>query len=74
MANAILFKEENNIKIHLTQVIHLYEADSNLALGLKWRAALYHAEVRKQLHDGQFGSRPRRNAVDSVMLEELATT
>ncbi|KAI2499111.1 hypothetical protein MHU86_15381 [Fragilaria crotonensis] len=71
VANTILFKEENNIKIHRTRVIHLYEADYNLVLGLKWRLALYQAEAHKQLHDGQFGSRPRRNAVDPVMLEEL---
>jgi hypothetical protein len=71
VANTILFKEQSNIKIHRTRVIHLYEADYNLVLGLKWRAALYQAEVSKILHDGQFGSRPRRNAVDPVMLEEL---
>ena len=72
VANSILFKEPNNIKIHRTRVIHLYEADYNLVLGLvKWRSALYQAEKRNQLHDGQFGSRPRRNAIDPVMLEEL---
>jgi hypothetical protein len=71
VANTILFKEKNNIKIHRTRVIHLYEADYNLILGLKWRAAMYLSETRKTLHDGQFGSRPRRNAIDPVMLEEL---
>ena len=70
-ANTILFKEQNNIKIHRTRVIHLYKADYNLVLGLKWRAALYQAETSKILHDGQFGSRPRRNAVEPVMLEKL---
>ena len=35
VANSILFKEPNNIKIHRTRVIHLYEADYNLVLGLK---------------------------------------
>ena len=29
VANTILFKERNNIKIHRTRVIHLYEADYN---------------------------------------------
>jgi hypothetical protein len=33
VANSILFKEPNNIKIHRTRVIHLYEADYNLVLG-----------------------------------------
>ncbi len=42
-----------------------------MVLGIKWRAALYQAEMQNQLHDGQFGSRPRRNARDPVMWEEL---
>jgi hypothetical protein len=33
--------------------------------------ALYQSEALKQLNDGQFGSRPRRNAIDPVMIEEL---
>jgi hypothetical protein len=33
--------------------------------------ALYQAEALKMLNDGQYGSRPKRNAVDPVMLEEL---
>ena len=72
-ANTILFKEPSNIRIHRSRVIHLYEADYNLVLGLEWRAALYKAEAKKQLHEGQFSSlRPRRrNDIDPVMLEEL---
>ena len=41
VSNAMLFKEENNIKIHRTRVIHIYEADYNLAIGMQWRSALY---------------------------------
>ncbi len=68
----MLLKEKNNIKIHRTRVIHIYEADyNNLILGLKWRLALYQTEALNQLNAGQFGSRPRRNAIDPVMLEEL---
>jgi hypothetical protein len=40
-------------------------------LGIKWRVALYQSEALQQLNDGQYGSRPRRNAVDPVMIEEL---
>jgi hypothetical protein len=40
-------------------------------LGLKWRVALYQSEALKQLNDGKYGARPRRNAVDPVMIEEL---
>ncbi len=71
IANTILFKEPGNVKIHRTRVIHIYEADFNLMLGIKWRAALYQAEALNQLNEGQFGSRPRKNAIDPVMIEEL---
>jgi hypothetical protein len=71
VANTILLKEPGNVKIHRTRVIHIYEADYNLVLGLKWRFALYQAEALKQLNDGQYGSRPKRNAIDPVMIEEL---
>jgi hypothetical protein len=71
IANTILFKDPGNVKIHRTRVIHIYEADFNLMLGIKWRVALYQSEALNQLNDGQYGSRPRRNAVDPVMIEEL---
>ena len=66
-----LFKDEDNIRIHRTRVIHIYEVDFNLMLGLKWRVAVYQAEALKALNEGQYGSWPRRSAVDPVMLEEF---
>ena len=71
IANTMLFKDPGSVKIHRTRVIHIYEADFNLILGLKWRMALYQSEALNQLNDGQYGSRPRRNAIDPVMIEEL---
>ena len=71
IANTILFKDPGVIKIHRTRVIHLYEADYNLAIGIKWRAAVFQAETLELLHNGQFGSRPKRNAIDPVIIEEL---
>jgi hypothetical protein len=71
VANTILFKDKDNVRIHRTRVIHLYKADYNLMLGIKWRIALYQAEALKELNDGQYGSRPRQNAVDPVLIEEL---
>ena len=40
-------------------------------LGIKRRIALYQAEALRELNDGQYGSRPRRNALDLVLIEEL---
>lgn len=71
VANTILFKDKDNVRIHRTRVIHLYEADYNLTLSIKWRIALYQAEALQELNAGQYGSRPRRNAVDPVLIEEL---
>lgn len=67
----MLFKDPDNVKIHRTRVIHIYETDYNMVLGLIWRMALYQAEALKELNDGQYGLRPERNAIDPVMIEEL---
>jgi hypothetical protein len=40
-------------------------------LGIKWRTALYQAEAFRELNDGRFGSRHRRNAVNPVFIEEM---
>jgi hypothetical protein len=59
VANAMLFKEPGNIKIvHRTRVIHLYKADYNLAMGLKWKAAMEQAQSNQVLNTGQYGSQP----------------
>jgi hypothetical protein len=71
IANTILFKDSDNVRIHRTRVIHIYEADYNLALGLKWRAAIFKSEKCNNLNEGQYGSRPHRNATDPVLIEEL---
>ena len=71
VSNAMIFKEENNIQIHRTRVIHIYEADYNLAIGLQWRSALYKSEDLLHLNPGQYGSRPNRNAHDPIFIEEF---
>ena len=35
VTNTMLLKDPQNLKIHRTHVIHIYEADYNLAMGLK---------------------------------------
>ena len=71
IANTILFKDDDNVRLHRTRVIHIYEADFNLFLAIKWRIYMYQAEALQALNDGQYGSRPRRNATDPVFIEEL---
>ena len=71
IANTILFKDPDNVRLHRTRVIHIYEADFNLMLGVKWRSAMHHAEDHRLLNDGQYGSRANRCATDPVLIEEL---
>jgi hypothetical protein len=72
VANTIIFKDTDNARLHRTRVIHIYEADYNLAHGVKWRAAMQQAEAFRLLNEGQYGSRSfRNNATDPVFIEEL---
>ena len=71
VANAMIFKEPGNIKIHRTRVIHIYKADYNLSMGLKWRSAVFQAEEVDFLNQGQYGGRSKCSASDPVLIEEL---
>ena len=71
IVNSVLFKDPDNVRLHRTRIIHIYEADFNLAMGLKWRVATLQAEDLHTLNDGQYGSRTGRSAVEPVYIEEL---
>ena len=71
VVNIMLEKDPGNPKIHRLRVIHLYEADYNLILGVKWRELIHHCEDRHLLHPSLYGARPGRGALDPVFLEEL---
>jgi exonuclease III len=71
IVNSVLFKDPDNVRLHRTRIIHIYEADFNLAMGLKWRVATQQAEDLKALNDGQYGSRTSRSAIEPVYIEEL---
>ena len=71
IVNTILFKDPDNVRLDRTRVIHIYEADYNLALGIKWRTATQHAEEFNLLNEGQYGSRTGKRATDPVLIEEL---
>jgi hypothetical protein len=71
VVNVMLLKEPGNPKIHRVRVIHLYEANYNLLLAVKWRQAMHHAEDHNLLNDGLYGSRAGRSAHEPVFLEIL---
>jgi exonuclease III len=71
IVNVMLQKDIGNPRIHRLRIIHIYEADYNLLLAVKWRQALHHAESHKLLNDGLYGSRKGRSAHDPVLMEVL---
>ena len=71
IVNVMLQKDPGNPRIHRLRVIHIYEADYNMLLAIKWRQALHHAEDSQLLNDGMYGSRPGRSAHDPALLEVL---
>ena len=71
VVNVMLEKEPGNPKIHRLRVIHLYEADYNLILGVKWRELIHHCEDKHLLHPSLYGARPGRGALEPVFIEEM---
>jgi Reverse transcriptase (RNA-dependent DNA polymerase) len=55
-------------RIDRLRVIHLYEADYNLFLKIFWgRKLVRQSEDKKQLNEGQYGSRPGKRCIDQVI-------
>ena len=71
IVNIMIFKEQSNYKIHRLRVIHIYEADFNLLLAVKWRQLLRMADAHDLIHEGQYGGRPGCEAQSLTLLEEL---
>lgn len=71
VVNIMLQKDAGNPRIHRLRIIHIYEADYNLLLAVKWRQALFHAEDHKLLNSGMYGSRPGKSAHDPAFMEVL---
>jgi hypothetical protein len=69
----MIHKEAGNHKIHRLRVIHLFEADYNLILSVKWRQQIYAADKAQLVNPGQYGSYPGREATSLCLLEELKT-
>lgn len=69
--NVMLQKDRGNPRIHRLRVIHIYEADYNLLLAVKWRQALHHAEDNNLLNKSLYGSRPGRSAHEPALIEVL---
>jgi hypothetical protein len=54
--NVMIYKEPGNYNLDKLRVIHLFEADFNLIVGILFgRRAMHHANNNNLLHDGQGG-------------------
>ena len=71
IVNTMLEKDPGIPKIHRLRVIHLYKADYNLILGVKWRQVLHHAVSKSLLNEGCYGSQPGKEASDALLIREL---
>jgi hypothetical protein len=69
--NVVIFKDPGVYKIHRLRVIHIYEADFNLLLAVKWRQLLHLADKSGLLNEGQLGGRPGCEAQSLTLLKEI---
>jgi hypothetical protein len=59
-------------RIDKLRVIHLYEADYNLILKIMWaRKAVWQAQSKNLLNNGQAGSRPDHRSIDVALHKEM---
>jgi hypothetical protein len=71
IVNTMIFKDTGNYKIHRLRVIHIYEADFNLLLAIKWRQLLQYADQKNLINPGLFRGCPGCEAQSLPFLEEL---
>jgi hypothetical protein len=71
VVNFLLAKEPGISRCHKLRVIHLYEADLNALIGIKWRQLIHHVTDDRLLSPWQCGGFPGREAHTPVLLEEL---
>lgn len=67
----LLFKDKTNSLLHRTRNIHIFEADYNLMLKIKWGQAMHQAEETNTLHTAQYGCRKGRTAHEPVFIETM---
>jgi hypothetical protein len=72
--NVMIYKEPGNYNLDKLRVIHLFEADFNLMVGILFgRRAMYHARDKELLHDGQ-GGRLGSECMDVTITKVLHIT
>jgi hypothetical protein len=71
VVNSLLEKDPGTPKIHRLRVIHLYEWDYNLLLGIKWRQLLHHVVDTGTVNEACYGTMPGKSSLDPVFIKEM---
>ena len=71
IVSCMLEKDPGEPKIHRLRVIHIYEADYNLLLGLHWRRLTKSSVENGLLNQGLYGSMPGKDAHTPVYMDTL---
>ncbi|MFM8621857.1 MAG: hypothetical protein ACKOB3_00515, partial [Holophagaceae bacterium] len=71
VTNLMIFKDTGNYHVHRLRIIHIYEADLNLLMAVKWRQLLQAADRLGLVNVNQYGGRPGREATTLALMEEL---
>ena len=69
--NALLEKDPGSPKIHRLRVIHLYEWDFNLLLGVKWKELLHRMCDNNNINPSLYGGVPGHTTLDPVFIREM---
>jgi hypothetical protein len=69
VVNTMIEKEPGNPMLHRLRVIHLYESDYNLILGIKFRQLIRSCLDKGQFNPGCYGGLANKQALDPVFLE-----
>jgi hypothetical protein len=71
VVNVMIYKKANYLELDRLRVIHLFEADFNLLVGVLFgRRAMYYQVDKKLFHPGQYG-RPSGECQDAALLKVL---
>jgi hypothetical protein len=66
-------KNAGNYQLNKLRTMHLFEADNNWLIGMIFgRRMVHRAEKQNHLHEGQWGSRPGRAALDALLHKMLS--
>ena len=69
----MLGKDAGIPRIHRLRIIHLYECDLNLLLGMFFRELDQHCEDNYLMNKGIYGCRPNKRAIDPVFVDVTQT-